>query len=99
MCGIVGYVGKRKAKDILINGLLRLEYRGYDSAGIAVIEENGINVIKKQGRVKELLNIKETEDLKGTIGIGHTRWATHGKRSEINSHPHLDNSRVICSSS
>ncbi len=99
MCGIVGYVGKRKAKDILINGLLRLEYRGYDSAGIAVIEENGINVIKKQGRVKELLNIKETEDLKGTIGIGHTRWATHGKPSEINSHPHLDNSRFNCSCS
>lgn len=99
MCGIVGYVGKRKAKDILINGLLRLEYRGYDSAGIAVIEENGINVIKKQGRVKELLNIKEIEDLKGTIGIGHTRWATHGKPSEINSHPHLDNSRFNCSCS
>lgn len=99
MCGIVGYVGKRKAKDILINGLLRLEYRGYDSAGIAVIEENGINVIKKQGRVKELLNIKETEYLKGTIGIGHTRWATHGKPSEINSHPHLDNSRFNCSCS
>ncbi len=99
MCGIVGYVGKRKAKDILINGLLRLEYRGYDSAGIAVIEENGINVIKKQGRVKELLNIKEIEDLRGTIGIGHTRWATHGKPSETNSHPHLDNSRFNCSCS
>ena len=91
MCGIVGYVGKRKAQPILINGLLRLEYRGYDSAGISVMEETGIKTIKKQGRVKELLETKDIENLKGTMGIGHTRWATHGKPSSINSHPHMDN--------
>lgn len=95
MCGIVGYVGKKNAKDILINGLLRLEYRGYDSAGIAVMEEEGIEVVKNKGRVRELLNIKEIEKLTGTMGIGHTRWATHGKPSAINSHPHTDNAKTI----
>ncbi len=94
MCGIVGYVGKRKAQPILINGLLRLEYRGYDSAGISVMEETGIKTIKNQGRVKGLLEVKEIEDLKGTMGIGHTRWATHGKPSAINSHPHMDNEKT-----
>ena len=93
MCGIVGYIGKRKAKPILINGLLRLEYRGYDSAGIATIEKNGIKNIKNKGRVIELEKAPGIDDLVGTIGIGHTRWATHGKPSSINSHPHLDNSK------
>ena len=92
MCGIVGYIGEKKAKAILINGLLRLEYRGYDSAGIATIEENGLNLIKNKGRVSELENVSGIDSLVGTIGIGHTRWATHGKPSSINSHPHADNS-------
>ena len=94
MCGIVGYIGKQKAEPILINGLLRLEYRGYDSAGIAVMEKNGIKNIKNKGRVKELSEIPEIQKLEGTIGIGHTRWATHGKPSSINSHPHMDNKKT-----
>ena len=91
MCGIVGYVGKKQAKPILINGLQKLEYRGYDSAGIATIESNTIKVVKNKGRVNELNNIAEINNLEGTIGIGHTRWATHGSPSSINSHPHMDN--------
>jgi len=94
MCGIVGYIGKKKAEPILINGLLRLEYRGYDSAGIATIEEEGIKVIKNKGRVASLLEIPETKKLEGTVGIAHTRWATHGKPTDINSHPHMDNKRT-----
>lgn len=90
MCGIVGYIGKSKASPILINGLLKLEYRGYDSAGIATIEDGTICHIKNKGRVKELQNSKKIEGLNGTIGIAHTRWATHGKPSSINAHPHLD---------
>ena len=92
MCGIVGYIGEKKAKSILINGLLRLEYRGYDSAGIATMENSGIRNIKNKGRVSELEKIDGIEKLEGTLGIGHTRWATHGKPSSTNSHPHLDNS-------
>ena len=95
MCGIVGYVGRKNAEPILINGLLRLEYRGYDSAGIATIEEDGIKVVKNKGRVASLLEITEKNNLKGTIGIGHTRWATHGKPSAENSHPHMDNKNTI----
>ena len=95
MCGIVGYIGTQKAKPILINGLLRLEYRGYDSAGIATIENNVIKNIKNKGRVNDLLTVQEIETLEGTIGIGHTRWATHGKPSSTNSHPHMDNSNTF----
>ena len=93
MCGIIGYIGSKKATPILINGLLRLEYRGYDSAGIATIEKNGLSVMKDKGRVKNLYNLKGIDDLQGTIGIAHTRWATHGKPSKENSHPHMDNSK------
>lgn len=92
MCGIVGYIGKQKASPILINGLLRLEYRGYDSAGIATMEGDSITVMKDKGRVKNLYDLEGINDLKGTIGIAHTRWATHGKPSKENSHPHMDNS-------
>ena len=92
MCGIIGYIGKQKASPILINGLLRLEYRGYDSAGISTVEPDGLSIMKDKGRVKNLYNLKGIDDLKGTIGIAHTRWATHGKPSKENSHPHLDNS-------
>ena len=93
MCGIVGYIGTKKASPILINGLLRLEYRGYDSAGIATMEDDKISVMKDKGRVKNLYNLPGIDELKGTIGIAHTRWATHGKPSKENSHPHVDNSK------
>ncbi|MBR3162891.1 MAG: glutamine--fructose-6-phosphate transaminase (isomerizing) [Clostridia bacterium] len=92
MCGIVGYIGTQKASPILINGLLRLEYRGYDSAGIGVLENGAISVMKDKGRVNNLYNIDGINDLSGTIGIAHTRWATHGVPSKENAHPHKDNS-------
>jgi len=95
MCGIIGYIGAQKATPILINGLLRLEYRGYDSAGISTMEKNGLSVMKDKGRVKNLYDLDGINDLEGTIGIAHTRWATHGKPSKENSHPHLDNSNCF----
>lgn len=95
MCGIVGYFGKRDAKDILINGLSRLEYRGYDSAGIALFCDGDIKVKKAQGRLKELEGKLDGND-KGSIGIGHTRWATHGKPSDENSHPHMGSEGTFC---
>ncbi len=89
MCGIVGYVGKQQASDILVNGLRKLEYRGYDSSGIAVFEQGQIKVIKAKGRMDDLEDkILELGKPKGVCGIGHTRWATHGEPSDINSHPH-----------
>ena len=95
MCGIVGYIGYQKASPILINGLIRLEYRGYDSAGISTIESDGLSIMKDKGRVRNLYNLDGIDDLKGTIGIAHTRWATHGKPSKENSHPHQDNSKTF----
>lgn len=95
MCGIIGYIGTQKAKPILINGLLRLEYRGYDSAGIATIENNGIKIMKEKGRIANLEAMDGINNLEGTIGIGHTRWATHGKPSATNSHPHYDNDNIF----
>ena len=95
MCGIVGYIGNKKATPILIQGLTRLEYRGYDSAGIAVIEKDKIEVKKDKGRVSNLYNLDGIDDLKGTCGIAHTRWATHGKPSKENSHPHMDNDNLF----
>ena len=93
MCGIVGYIGTKKASPILINGLLKLEYRGYDSAGISTIEDTKISILKDKGRVKNLEELDEINSLSGTVGIAHTRWATHGKPSKTNSHPHMDNSK------
>lgn len=95
MCGIVGYIGTQKASPILINGLIRLEYRGYDSAGISTIEKDELSIMKDKGRVKNLYHLKGIDDLTGTIGIAHTRWATHGKPSKENSHPHMDNSKTF----
>ena len=95
MCGIVGYIGKQKAVPILINGLKSLEYRGYDSAGIALLSNEKIDVIKDKGRVSNLESDSLINTLKSTIGIGHTRWATHGIPSKINSHPHLNNKQTI----
>lgn len=93
MCGIVGYIGKRDAYPIVLNGLKRLEYRGYDSAGIALYDGDDLHVCKTKGKVADLQTKMEQETtLKGTIGIGHTRWATHGVPNDINSHPHYSNS-------
>ncbi len=87
MCGIVGYIGDKNVYPILINGLKRLEYRGYDSAGISILKDE-IQVYKKQGKVKDLEKFVSDKDVTGTIGIGHTRWATHGEPSDVNAHPH-----------
>ena len=95
MCGIVGYIGNKKASPILIQGLQRLEYRGYDSAGIATMEDNGVRIMKDKGRVNNLYKLDGIDDLKGTIGIAHTRWATHGKPSKENSHPHFDSDNMF----
>ena len=95
MCGIIGYVGNQKASNILIDGLLALEYRGYDSAGIATLENNEIKIMKDKGRVKNILDLEGYDKLEGTYGIAHTRWATHGKPSKENSHPHFDNSNTF----
>lgn len=95
MCGIIGYVGNKKANNILIDGLLALEYRGYDSAGIATLENNKIKVLKDKGRVKNILELDGYNDLTSTYGIAHTRWATHGKPSKENSHPHSDNTNTF----
>ncbi len=88
MCGIVGYIGEKQAYPILINGLKRLEYRGYDSAGIALLN-NKVNIYKKQGKVADLEKHVLKDDISGNIGIGHTRWATHGEPNDINAHPHV----------
>lgn len=96
MCGIVGYIGKKQASSVLINGLSKLEYRGYDSAGIAVLDEAGkMNVSKCKGRLANLETKLESDPLSGNIGIGHTRWATHGEPSDVNSHPHNNNKNTI----
>ena len=92
MCGIVGYIGKREAYPIVLKGLKRLEYRGYDSSGVALINANGLNVYKKQGKVVEMEESVFGKDLHSHIGIGHTRWATHGEPSDRNAHPHISNS-------
>ncbi len=90
MCGIVGYVGFREATPIVLEGLRRLEYRGYDSAGIAVLQEGQIKIRRDVGKLDNLAEMLSARPLRGSIGIGHTRWATHGRPSQINAHPHLD---------
>jgi glucosamine--fructose-6-phosphate aminotransferase (isomerizing) len=90
MCGIVGYIGDKNAQEIIVGGLSKLEYRGYDSAGIAALTENGLTYEKTKGRLAVLEERLKNHPLTGTVGIGHTRWATHGKPSDENSHPHLD---------
>lgn len=95
MCGIVGFVGKREASPILVEGLSKLEYRGYDSAGVAIIEEGDIKISKCKGRLMVLEEKLKEAPLSGAIGIGHTRWATHGEPSDLNSHPHANESGSI----
>lgn len=95
MCGIVGYIGEKEAAPILINGLQKLEYRGYDSAGIAVFNDDELKVIKCKGRLSGLECKIEGESLNGKVGIGHTRWATHGEPNDVNSHPHISHSGNI----
>lgn len=97
MCGIVGYLGtKRQAYPVLIKGLKRLEYRGYDSAGVALINSNDeLNVYKAKGKVSELETVCADKNIEGTIGIAHTRWATHGEPSSTNAHPHYSESKNL----
>lgn len=95
MCGIIGYVGKKPALPILIDGLKKLEYRGYDSAGFCVRSDNDLRIVKRKGRVKELEHQIDSLKNLGNIGIAHTRWATHGEPNEINAHPHLDCKKQI----
>ena len=91
MCGIVGYIGHREAYPVVIKGLRRLEYRGYDSTGVAIIQDGNLLVYKKKGKVAELEEAVLGKDLHSNIAIGHTRWATHGEPSDRNAHPHLSN--------
>jgi len=95
MCGIVGYIGFRDAYPILIKGLQRLEYRGYDSAGIALMNDGQLNVYKAKGKVADLIQFAEQKNIKGTIGIAHTRWATHGEPNTVNAHPHYSQSEEL----
>ena len=96
MCGIVGYIGKKEAFPILIKGLRRLEYRGYDSAGVALINDNNdLNVCKTKGKVDNLVEYCKDKDTTGNVGIAHTRWATHGEPSSVNAHPHYSESKNL----
>src|ERR1051326_7885289 len=96
MCGIIGYVGKQTAVPIIIDGLRRLEYRGSDSAGLAIVRDRQILTRKRKGRIDDgLARLIGTEPLEGQLGLGHTRWATHGSPSDENSHPHWDESGRI----
>src|SRR5882757_9187315 len=95
MCGIVGYVGPRQATNILVDGLKRMEYRGYDSAGIAVINGEGIKIKKAAGKLSALVDKLKDATPSGTVGVGHTRWATHGAPTTPNAHPHVDQSGRI----
>ena len=88
MCGIIGYIGPRSAAPILISGLKRLEYRGYDSAGVALVSRRALRVYKKEGKLARL-QAALPKRLGGKVGIGHTRWATHGAPSDVNAHPHV----------
>ncbi len=90
MCGIIGYIGERESVPILLNGLKKLEYRGYDSSGLCILNKEELKIIKKKGRISELENAPQINFLSGKMGIAHTRWATHGEPNEINAHPHFD---------
>ena len=95
MCGIVGYLGKRQATEVLVEGLSKLEYRGYDSAGVAVNIGEELSVRKFKGRLQVLADDLTESPINGGLGIGHTRWATHGEPSDVNSHPHFNKEKTI----
>src|SRR5207245_9670815 len=95
MCGIVGYIGPKKVSGVLLDGLRRLEYRGYDSAGIAVIDGGTIQVVRSAGKLRDLEESLRLQKIEGTFGVGHTRWATHGRPTEENAHPHRDCSGTL----
>ena len=95
MCGIIGYLGPQEAMPIILDGLKRLEYRGYDSAGMAVISDHGLAIRRSLGKLRELENLLRQDPLSGQVGIGHTRWATHGRPSENNAHPHMVGSIAV----
>src|SRR5690554_5763460 len=95
MCGIVGYVGGRLATDVILEGLEKLEYRGYDSSGVAILNSDKIVYRKYAGRLSNLISSIEKESIDGTLGIGHTRWATHGAPSDVNAHPHTNKDGTI----
>ncbi len=96
MCGIVGYIGKNEASPVLISGLSKLEYRGYDSAGVSIFNGDKLEIVKRKGRLKNLSDALDSEPVHGNSGIGHTRWATHGEPSDVNSHPHSNADGSIC---
>src|SRR5439155_6349490 len=95
MCGIIGYIGSKPAPTIILEGLRRLEYRGYDSAGLCVLNDGKFELRKKAGRINDLAAVLRKQPVKGSTGIGHTRWATHGAPTDDNAHPHLDQSGKI----
>jgi glucosamine--fructose-6-phosphate aminotransferase (isomerizing) len=95
MCGIVGYVGEQQALEVVVDGLRRLEYRGYDSAGVSILDGSGLQVERKAGKLANLEKVLTDHELRGTLGIGHTRWATHGPPTDANAHPHLDCAGVV----
>src|SRR5689334_6656017 len=88
MCGIVGYIGNRNASEVLVEGLRRLEYRGYDSAGVAIMNGKGVELRRSMGKLSALESLLKEHPIIGSMGVGHTRWATHGRPSEQNAHPH-----------
>jgi len=95
MCGIVGYIGHRKAAPLILESLRKLEYRGYDSAGIAVLHDSQVTVRRAEGKLNNLAHMLKRQPMTGSIGIGHTRWATHGRPSENNAHPHRAGDIVV----
>ena len=95
MCGIVAYIGPQNAYEIVIKGLQRLEYRGYDSSGVAIHNSKKVNVFKQKGKVQDLIDFAANKDTKGKLAIGHTRWATHGLPNDINAHPHQSGDKKI----
>ncbi|MCK5519876.1 MAG: class II glutamine amidotransferase, partial [Candidatus Marinimicrobia bacterium] len=95
MCGIVGFTGNKNAVPIILTGLKRLEYRGYDSAGLSILQNNKLTTIKQEGKIKNLENAINNNSLESFLGIGHTRWATHGEPNNANAHPHESNDRSL----